>query len=165
MSSHKGKNPYVLYTSSWIPNSLLIHSGLKPHTTVVSVCNIRTLAGCFFKCIVCLLLLWRCVFLLDVWANGRLQATTYFPSLKIYLTYDKPQTRLLICIKNCSVRWFYLQTVFNVVHFYGTFNNILVSKVQKKNRLNNLAITECQAIKQMTFVHRLKNLQILDICM
>lgn len=56
------------------------------YRTVVNILTIRTLAGCFFicNCIVCLLLLWRCVFVLDVWANGRLQATVYFPSLNIF---------------------------------------------------------------------------------
>lgn len=58
-----------------------------------------------------------------------------------------------------------MQTVFNVVHFYGTFNNILVSKVQKKVK-NILAITECQAIKTNDFLCiDLKEIQVLDICM
>lgn len=58
-----------------------------------------------------------------------------------------------------------MQTVFNVVHFYGTFNNILVSKVQKRLK-NTLAITECQAIKTNDFLCiDLKEIQVLDICM
>lgn len=45
-----------------------------------------------------------------------------------------------------------MQTVFQCCPFYGTFNNILVSKVQKKRLKITLAITECQAIKNNDFL-------------